>query len=106
MITTSVVTTIDDADKARAIAKAIVGQKLAACAQISAIESVYNWDGALQNDAEFRILFKTTDERYADVEAAILELHTYDLPAIFAWEAKHVFEPYAKWVAENSQGND
>ncbi len=104
MTTIAVVTTIDDQNKARDIAKTIVDRKLAACAQISAIESFYTWDGATQNDDEFRILFKTTDDRYAELEAAIRELHTYELPAIFACDAQRVFEPYGEWVAENSTG--
>jgi periplasmic divalent cation tolerance protein len=58
----------------------------------------------VQNEQEFRILAKTTAERYADVEAAIRELHSYELPAIYAFEACRVFEPYARWVAENSAG--
>ncbi len=51
------------------------------------------------------MLLKTTSKRYADVEAAIRELHTYDLPAIYAFEMAHVFEPFAEWVMENSSGS-
>ena len=55
-----------------------------ACAQVSAIESFYIWEGEVRHEGEFRVLFKTTGERYAAVEAAIRELHGYALPAIHA----------------------
>ena len=99
MSTIAVMTTTDSLDEARSIAAALVDRKLAACAQISSIQSFYTWQGTLQDDAEFRILIKTTDERYADVEAAILELHSYDLPAVIAFDIARAYGPYAEWVA-------
>jgi periplasmic divalent cation tolerance protein len=102
MTTIAVLTTIDSLEQARAIARALVERKLAACAQISTIESIYTWQGSTQDEQEFRVMVKTTEECYRDVEAAIRELHSYDLPAIYAFGMVHVFEPYAEWVAENS----
>ncbi len=99
MTTIAVITTTDSLDDARSIAAALVERKLAACAQISSIQSYYTWQGAVQHDAEFRVLLKTTSGRYADVEAAILELHSYDLPAIVAVDFTAVYGPYAEWVA-------
>lgn len=100
----AVFTTTDNREQARAIATTMVERKLAACAQISTIESVYTWQGATQNDREFRVLLKTTSERYADVEAAIRELHSYDLPAIYAFDMVRGYEPFLEWVVENSSG--
>ena len=102
MTTIAVLTTIDSLEQARAIAAALVERKLAACAQISTIESIYSWQGSSQNDQEFRVMAKTTEECYRDVEAAIREMHSYELPAIYAFGMAHVFEPYAGWVAEHS----
>ena len=102
MATIAVLTTIDSLEQARAIANMLVKRKLAACVQISPIESVYSWRGSVQRDEEYRVFAKTTEERYADVETAIRELHSYELPAIYAIDLAHVFEPYAEWVAENS----
>lgn len=102
MNTIAVLTTIDSEERARAMAESLVERKLAACVQISAIDSVYEWQGAIQNDREYRLMAKTIASRYADIEAAIRELHIYDLPAIYAIELTEVFAPYADWVAENS----
>lgn len=98
----AVITTVGSRDAAQAMARALVGRKLAACAQIDAIESVYTWDGSPQNEPEFRITFKTTDAQYAALEAAIRELHSYALPAIHAIALTHVYAPYAQWIRDNS----
>ena len=102
MNTIAVFTTTDSREEARAIAAALVEGRLAACVQISTIESVYTWQGAVQNSDEFRLLIKTTRDRYPEVEAAIIELHSYDLPAVFAFDTAHAYAPFAEWVAENS----
>ena len=105
-MTIAVFTTIDDLERARAIATALVERKLAACVQISEVESVYTWQRATQSDKELRLMAKTVADRYAEVEAAIRELHTYDLPAIYAFGVHEEFAPYAEWVAENSTGDE
>ena len=100
----AVFTTVGSQDDARAMARALVERELAACAQICSIESFYVWDGTLQHDPEWRILFKTTDERYAEVEAAIRELHGYELPAIHAVPVDTAHAPYAEWVERGAAG--
>ena len=100
----AVVTTISGLAKAQAMARALVERKLAACVQISEIRSFYSWNDAVQDEKEFRILFKTTSERYQSVEDAIRELHSYELPAIHAFAFEHVYAPYAAWIEENSAG--
>lgn len=100
----AVVTTIDSLDEAQSMARALVERRLAACAQISEIESFYTWHDAVQNEKEFRVLFKTTSERYQAVEDAIRELHSYELPAIHAYAFEHVYAPYAAWIETNSVG--
>lgn len=98
----AVYTTVATLEDARNLARVLVERKLAACAQISGIESFYVWEGAVQNEPEFRILFKTTDARYPAVEAAIRDLHPYELPAIHAVAVEHVYAPYAQWVEEGA----
>ena len=104
MDTIAVITTIDSREAAQAMATALVERKLAACVQISPIESFYTWQGKTQHDREFRVLAKTVGDRYPEVEVAMRELHSYELPAIYALETAEIFAPYADWVVENSGG--
>ena len=100
----AVVTTTDSKEAASAFAQALVEKRLAACVQISAIESFYDWQGAVQQDLEYRVVAKTTAERYQEVEKTIRDMHSYELPAIYGVPLSAVYGPYADWVKDNSQG--
>jgi periplasmic divalent cation tolerance protein len=102
----AVSTTTGTEEEARRLARGLVERRLAACAHVDAIESHYLWNGAVQNDKEWRVVFKTTAARYAAVEQAIKELHSYELPAIYATELVQVYAPYAAWLDANSAGED
>src|SRR5688572_27909624 len=86
----AVVTTVATLADAQRLARALVERRLAACAQVSQIESVYRWQGALQQEPEYRVLFKTLEARYVEVEAALRSMHPYQLPAIHALPFAHV----------------
>lgn len=99
-----VVTTVATADDAQRLAWSLVEARLAACAQIEAIDSVYRWQGRVEAGREYRVLFKTRPALYARVEAAIRALHPYELPAIHALASVHAQAAYARWVHDNSDG--
>lgn len=84
------------------MARLLVEKCLAACAQINAIESIYRWEGTIQQESEWRLLLKTTPDRYAALEAAILEHHPYDVPAIVALPCSQALPAFAQWVAEEA----
>lgn len=98
----AIMTTTESMTAAQDIARALVERRLAACVQVTEIESFFNWEGEAQNEREFRVLVKSTKARYPDVESAIRELHGYDLPAIVAFDFTDAWGPYAEWVEENS----
>ncbi len=104
MTAIAVVTTVGSRKEARSLALALVEAKLAACAQISRIESVYPWKGAIEHGKEYRVLFKTLDEHYPAVERAIRELHSYELPAIHAFTMAHIAPAYAAWIEDSVAG--
>ena len=97
----AVVTTVANHAEAQAMAQALVERRLAACVQVSQIESVYRWQGQVQQDSECRLVVKTTRERYAQVEQAIRELHSYELPAIHALAFDAIYAPYGEWIAQS-----
>lgn len=95
-----VMTTVSSEDDARRIASALVEQHLVACAQISPVESIYRWQDQLQQEKEWRLVLKTNASLYAAVELALLNMHPYDLPAIYSVPVTNALEPYADWVRE------
>jgi len=99
-----VCTTLDDGERARLIARTVVERRLAACAQIATVDSIYRWDGALCETPEFRITMKTAAASAAALQAAVRALHPYELPEILARPLDCDDPAYAAWVVDNSAG--
>ncbi|MBR0553823.1 divalent-cation tolerance protein CutA [Stakelama marina] len=79
-------TTFPDRESAGTVAAAVVDARLAACANIlSPCVSVYRWQGAIANDPEVPVLFKTTIPIAKTLRDRITELHPYDVPVIELW---------------------
>ncbi|GAA5164065.1 divalent-cation tolerance protein CutA [Viridibacterium curvum] len=99
-----VVCNTPDADTARKIASALVERRLAACVNILApCQSVYRWQGEVEDSSEVPLLIKTTTARYGALEAAICALHPYEVPEIIALPVSHGLPDYMSWVlAETS----
>jgi len=99
----AVLTTTDSEEKARELAAGAVRRQVAACAQISApITSVYRWEGEVQTDPEWQVLFKTAASAYEALEAYLREAHDYDVPEIIATPVVRGGADYLDWVAEET----
>ena len=98
-----ILTNLPDRPAALGLARALVARRLAACVNVLAeCTSVYRWKGEIENAAEVPVLIKTRAERYAEVEAAIRELHPYELPEIVAVPVERGLEEYLQWVADET----
>ncbi|MFC9944211.1 divalent-cation tolerance protein CutA [Streptomyces pratensis] len=96
----TVLTTTDSEEKARNLARGAVDARLAACAQIPApVTSVYRWQGAIETGEEWQVLFKTTAERYDELEAHLLAAHDYGTPEIIAVPVVRGSDRYLAWVS-------
>lgn len=93
-----VCTTVAEPDDARRLARAAVERGLAACVHVDAIESVYRWKGKVELGAEQRLMFKTTAAAAPALRALILELHPYELPALYTIDVPEASPAYAAWV--------
>jgi periplasmic divalent cation tolerance protein len=94
----AVFTTLPTRDEALSLAGSLVERGLVACAQIDTIESLYLWQGELRQEQEWRLTLKAPQAHYEAIEAAILALHPYDLPAIHALQLDRVHAPYGDWI--------
>ena len=95
--------TCADEEEAQKIAGAAVQEKLAACANIFAPHrAIYVWEGQIQNEPETAMILKTTAERFDALKTKILELHSYDVPAITASPAEKGHADFLEWVRENA----
>ncbi|NWK94162.1 divalent-cation tolerance protein CutA [Sphingobium lactosutens] len=98
-----VYTLFGSAEDAGRIARQLVEERLAACANIGApCTSIYKWKGAIEEAAETPALFKTSPARSEALQARLAELHDYDLPAIVKVDGK-ASAAFAGWVGEQVQ---
>lgn len=94
-----ILTTLPDPDTARQLARQLVEARLAACVNVLApCTSVYRWQAQVQEDAETPLLIKTSADRYAAVEAFLLQHHPYELPEIVALPIVQGLAGYLDWV--------
>lgn len=81
------------------LARSIVEERLAACANIiNGVTSVYWWDQQLQQDDEVVLIAKTRSEYFEPLKQRVLQLHPYDCPAIVAWPIDQGHADYLQWI--------
>jgi len=96
-----VTTTTDSEAAARAIARAAVEERLAACAHVTPVTSVYRWRGNVEEQAEWLCHLKTTPDQAQRLMARIRALHGYEVPEILVTPLLSGYQPYLQWVADN-----
>jgi periplasmic divalent cation tolerance protein len=87
--------------EAETIARTIVEERLAACANIHPITSIYTWKEQIENEEEYAVTFKTTTQAIEPLKKRIKELHSYELPCIIHWNISGTQE-YLSWIGENT----
>ncbi|RRQ81116.1 divalent-cation tolerance protein CutA [Streptomyces griseofuscus] len=96
-------TTIDDEERANALSRGAVENRLAACAHIDPpFTAVYRWQGALETAQEWRISYKTTTDRLPELAAWVAERHDYEVPEWITLPVTGGSEAYLRWVAEET----
>lgn len=74
--------TCKDKAESKKIAKHLLEKKLIACANFFPINSMYWWEGKIQDDKEFLLLAKTTKKNCSKVRKEVEGIHSYDVPCI------------------------
>lgn len=95
--------TTENPQQALSIAKALVEQKLAACANIvPSIQSVFYWDNAVQHSEESLLLLKSTQECFERLCAVTCALHSYTTPCITALPIVAGNPDFMQWIHETT----
>lgn len=104
MSTMYVYVTTGDVDEARKIGRAAVERRLAACANvISGIDSIYWWQGKVEETEETVLILKTMADRLKELTELVTELHAYECPCIEAWPITDGHRPFLDWIAREVQ---
>lgn len=99
-----VMTNVSETSTAHKIARQLIEQRLAACVNcLPAVQSLYRWQGEIEESTEITLLIKTTRISYAEVEATIKMLHPYQLPEIIAVPIVDGLPQYLGWIEQETK---
>jgi len=100
-----VLMTVPDAPTGERIARALVEERLIACANLlRGVTSIYRWQGAVQAEGEELVVMKTRAALLDRVFARAAELHPYEVPELIALPVQHGADSYCHWVRTETDG--
>ena len=86
----------------RRIARRLIEEKLAACVNITQpIQSIYRWEGKIDQSREFLMLIKTTRNLFPQIETEIGLIHSYHTPEIICLPIIDGSPNYLQWVSDS-----
>jgi len=92
-------TTAENKDNAGMIAAEVVKKRLAACAQVvGPVTSTYWWEGRIEEAEEWFCIMKSRKDLYDELEKAIQEIHSYEVPEIVAVPIVAGSQSYLQWL--------
>jgi periplasmic divalent cation tolerance protein len=96
--------TCADAKQADSIARAIVAERLAACANLlPGMRSIYWWKGRLDSADEVVLILKTRSALIPALTARVKALHSYTVPCVCALPVIDGNADYLKWLASETR---
>ena len=69
----------------------------------SPVQSIYRWQGVIEEAMELALTIKTVRENYSAIEELIVSLHPYDVPEIVAVELDNGLKPYLDWIVSETE---
>jgi periplasmic divalent cation tolerance protein len=97
--------TAPDAEQAERIARALVEERLIACANLlPGVTSIYRWEGAVQAQAEVLLVMKTRRALVPRLKERLPRLHPYEVPELVVAELVDGLDSYCRWVRDETEG--
>jgi len=98
-----VMTTLPADADAAAFARTLVEARLAACVNLlPPMESVYRWEGRVEQETERQLLLKTSRDRIPELWEQVRRLHPYDVPEFLVLPIVDGSDAYLKWIGEST----
>lgn len=91
--------TVSSLEEADTIARSVVADRLAACANVlPEIRSYFWWDGSVQSEREISLILKTREDLVQRLTAKIKQLHSYDCPCVVALPITEGNPDFLAWI--------
>lgn len=95
--------TAESVDQAKTIAHELISNRLAACVNIlDHMQSLYWWEGKVEESGEVVILAKTRAELLPALTARVKAVHSYDCPCIVSWPLTDGHQPFLDWIGRET----
>jgi periplasmic divalent cation tolerance protein len=95
--------TVPDAETGLRIARALVEERLIACASlVPGVTSVYRWEGEVRADGELLLVMKTRRALLPRLSERVRELHPYALPEVIGLPLEGGLPAYCQWVGDET----
>lgn len=96
-----VLTTAPSEEVAERLARTVVEERLAACANlVPRVSSIFRWDGEVRRETEVLIVLKTVSTSQEALRKRLVDLHPYDVPEVLELEVASGHAPYLVWVRD------
>ena len=96
--------TVGSETEADKIATALVEEELAACANIFCPSTaIYRWEGKINKEKEVVLIFKTTSSLVQESLQRVLELHSYECPAVIVMDIQDGNKKFLNWINESTR---
>lgn len=91
--------TTPNVESARKIARELVASKLCACVNIIPnIQSIYEWEGKINEDLEYLLMIKTTTDKIDALSTWVRENHPYSVAEVISVKIENGNPPYLDWI--------
>lgn len=92
-------TTFANEEDAARVARALVEERLVACANLlPGARSLYRWQGRPQDEREVVVLLKTRKQDWTALLSRLHELHPYETPELLAVRVAAGAPRYMAWL--------
>ena len=99
--------TTESLEQAEEIGRALVGERLAACANIlPGMRSIYRWKGAVETAEETVLIAKTREALAQALINRVRELHTYEVPCIVVLPIIAGLPAFLRWIDDETAPSD
>lgn len=99
----TVLVTAPDLEISKTIARTLVEKKLAACANIFPITSIFSWKDRIEEEDEVAMLLKIRSENFDLVKMEVVKMHPYEVPCIVRYDIVEGNRPYLDWISRSTR---
>jgi len=86
-------------EEAKKLARTLVELNVAVCVNIVPnIHSIYEWKGNIEEDEEYLLLIKTTEEKSDTLIEEVKKRHSYEVPECIGFKIDKGLPAYLQWI--------